>query len=212
MSSGASTCAICPEQDLLPAGRYRYWSLLPQVHLWPWLQATTCMYLFSWRCTSPLPQGRCEPRRLLLQQHAPCMQATTDADEVDLNLLTTLLEYVSGEGAYQRDDNSGKQQGAVLVFLPGAPAAMTLVHGAWLATGTAGHRAGLPARCTCCCHGQWLAPPAWRASRRANPPRSLISLGHLPPRLAADWPCSQTACCLVPRPCLSTCSANVLDC
>ena len=69
------------------------------------------------------------PRLLLLQQHVPCMQANTDADEVDLNLLTTLLEYVSGEGAYQREDDSGEQQGAVLVFLPGAPVAMTLLHG-----------------------------------------------------------------------------------
>ena len=76
------------------------------------------------------------------------MQANTDADEVDLNLLATLLEYVSGEGAYQREDQSGEQQGAVLVFLPGVLVAMTPVHGAWWATGTAGHHAGLPARCT----------------------------------------------------------------
>ena len=49
------------------------------------------------------------------------MQANSDADEVDLTLIVTLLKYISGEAPYQREDEGGLMLGAVLVFLPGGP-------------------------------------------------------------------------------------------
>lgn len=49
-----------------------------------------------------------------------CMQANSDADEVDLLLIVTLLKYICGEGPYQREEEGGLMLGAVLVFLPGA--------------------------------------------------------------------------------------------
>lgn len=48
------------------------------------------------------------------------MQANSDADEVDLLLIVTLLKYICGEGPYQREEEGGLMLGAVLVFLPGA--------------------------------------------------------------------------------------------
>ena len=46
--------------------------------------------------------------------------ANTDADEVDLALMETLLMYVCGEGVYKREgEDPDASQGAVLVFLPG---------------------------------------------------------------------------------------------
>ena len=53
---------------------------------------------------------------LLLSQY----QATTDADEVDLNLIEALLAFVCGEGHHARPDAAEPILGAVLVFLPGA--------------------------------------------------------------------------------------------
>lgn len=47
-------------------------------------------------------------------------QANSDADEVDIFLIVTLLQYICGEGAYQREEEGGFMLGAVLVFLPGA--------------------------------------------------------------------------------------------
>ena len=49
-----------------------------------------------------------------------CLQANSDADEVDLLLIVTLLKYICGEGPYQREEEGGLMLGAVLVFLPGA--------------------------------------------------------------------------------------------
>ncbi|KAL3133848.1 hypothetical protein ABBQ32_008317 [Trebouxia sp. C0010 RCD-2024] len=46
-------------------------------------------------------------------------QANSDADEVDIFLIVTLLQYICGEGAYQREEEGGLMLGAVLVFLPG---------------------------------------------------------------------------------------------
>lgn len=54
-----------------------------------------------------------------------CMQANSDADEVDIFLIVTLLQYICGEGAYQRDEEGGLMLGAVLVFLPGAEPCLT---------------------------------------------------------------------------------------
>ena len=48
------------------------------------------------------------------------MQANSDADEVDLLLIVTLLKYICGEGPYQREEEGSLMLGAVLVFLPGA--------------------------------------------------------------------------------------------
>ena len=48
------------------------------------------------------------------------MQANSDADEVDLLLIVTLLKYICGEAPYQREEEGGLMLGAVLVFLPGA--------------------------------------------------------------------------------------------
>ena len=47
------------------------------------------------------------------------MQANSDADEVDLLLIVTLLKYICGEAPYQRAEEGGLMLGAVLVFLPG---------------------------------------------------------------------------------------------
>ena len=47
------------------------------------------------------------------------MQANSDADEVDIFLIVTLLQYICGEGPYQREEEGGLMLGAVLVFLPG---------------------------------------------------------------------------------------------
>lgn len=48
------------------------------------------------------------------------MQANSDADEVDIFLIVTLLKYICGEAPYQREEEGGLVLGAVLVFLPGA--------------------------------------------------------------------------------------------
>ena len=56
-----------------------------------------------------------EGSALLLSQY----QATTDMDEVDLDLIQALLEFVSGEGQHARQGDASVVQGAVLVFLPG---------------------------------------------------------------------------------------------
>ena len=47
-------------------------------------------------------------------------QASTDADEVDLDLIEALLMYICGEGPYSRDEEQDVSLGAVLIFLPGA--------------------------------------------------------------------------------------------
>lgn len=49
-----------------------------------------------------------------------CMQANSDADEVDLFLIVTLIKYICGEPPYNREEEGGLILGAVLVFLPGA--------------------------------------------------------------------------------------------
>jgi len=49
-----------------------------------------------------------------------CLQANSDADEVDLFLTVTLIKYICGEPPYSREDEGGLILGAVLVFLPGA--------------------------------------------------------------------------------------------
>ncbi|KAK9814740.1 hypothetical protein WJX72_010718 [[Myrmecia] bisecta] len=46
-------------------------------------------------------------------------QSNTDADEVDLLLIETLLMYICGEGPYSRQEETGVPLGAVLVFMPG---------------------------------------------------------------------------------------------
>jgi len=56
-----------------------------------------------------------EGKAVLLSQY----QATTDVEEVDLNLIQALLEFVCGEGQHARQDQTSVVQGAVLVFLPG---------------------------------------------------------------------------------------------
>ena len=48
------------------------------------------------------------------------MQANSDADEVDLFLIVTLIKYICGEPPYNREEEGGLILGAVLVFLPGA--------------------------------------------------------------------------------------------
>ena len=48
------------------------------------------------------------------------MQANSDADEVDLFLMVTLIKYICGEAPYSREEEGGIILGAVLVFLPGA--------------------------------------------------------------------------------------------
>jgi len=48
-----------------------------------------------------------------------CLQANSDADEVDLFLIVTLIKYICGEPPYSREEG-GLILGAVLVFLPGA--------------------------------------------------------------------------------------------
>eukprot|EP00884_Botryococcus_braunii_P000922 jgi/Botrbrau1/10830/Bobra.0025s0009.1 len=71
----------------------------------------------------------------LLEEHATAMerannaavgaaalsayQAAQAADEVDLQLIQTLLMYIYGEGQYAWDDSGSDNFGAVLVFLPG---------------------------------------------------------------------------------------------
>ena len=62
------------------------------------------------------------------------MQANSDADEVDLLLIVTLLKYICGEEPYQREEEGGVIMGAVLVFLPG----FAQLHCAW-------HRHAIPA-------------------------------------------------------------------
>ena len=47
------------------------------------------------------------------------VQANTDADEVDIDLMVTLLKYICGETPYSRGEEGGLILGAVLVFLPG---------------------------------------------------------------------------------------------
>ena len=47
------------------------------------------------------------------------MQANSDADEVDLFLMVTLIKYICGEAPYNREEEGGVILGAVLVFLPG---------------------------------------------------------------------------------------------
>jgi len=49
-----------------------------------------------------------------------CLQANSDADEVDLFLIVTLIKYICGEPPYSREEEGGLILGAVLVFLPGA--------------------------------------------------------------------------------------------
>ena len=56
-----------------------------------------------------------EGSALLLSQY----QATTDTDEVDLDLIQALLEFVSGERQHAQQGDAAVAQGAVLVFLPG---------------------------------------------------------------------------------------------
>ncbi|KAL0028223.1 hypothetical protein WJX79_002624 [Trebouxia sp. C0005] len=46
-------------------------------------------------------------------------QANSDADEVDLFLIVTLIKYICGEPPYNREEEGGLILGAVLVFLPG---------------------------------------------------------------------------------------------
>ena len=48
-----------------------------------------------------------------------CLQANSDADEVDLFLIVTLIKYICGEPPYSREEEGGLILGAVLVFLPG---------------------------------------------------------------------------------------------
>ncbi|KAA6424000.1 MAG: putative ATP-dependent RNA helicase DHX36-like [Trebouxia sp. A1-2] len=45
--------------------------------------------------------------------------ANSDADEVDLFLIVTLIKYICGEPPYNREEEGGLILGAVLVFLPG---------------------------------------------------------------------------------------------
>ena len=52
---------------------------------------------------------------LLLSQY----QASTDADEVDLDLIDELLCFVCGEGRHARKKDGEASLGAILVFLPG---------------------------------------------------------------------------------------------
>lgn len=49
-----------------------------------------------------------------------CLQANSDADEVDLFLIVTLIKHICGEPPYSRKEEGGLILGAVLVFLPGA--------------------------------------------------------------------------------------------
>ena len=51
--------------------------------------------------------------------HLSRYQATTDAEEVDLNLIEALLGFVSGAHQQGTAQAEGVVEGAVLVFLPG---------------------------------------------------------------------------------------------
>ena len=50
-------------------------------------------------------------------------QATTDVEEVDLNLIEALLHFVCGEGQHKAatgtSEKSSPVDGAILIFLPG---------------------------------------------------------------------------------------------
>ncbi len=60
-----------------------------------------------------------------------CLQANSDADEVDLFLIVTLIKYICGEPPYSREEEGGLILGAVLVFLPGANLTKTHINLIW---------------------------------------------------------------------------------